>query len=195
MDPFCRSPASPPLVRPSRASPLDVTPKPRPRSVAIPSPSVDTNACTLGNTNNTRSLQLDLSTSPYTQRQVPGLAARHNATMPNLSVVYEDKAMDYDAVYVEMGRVRKNESFMVDFDYLSRSEHELSVRKGEVLTLITPCDEHGNAEWWMMANRRGCHGYVPASYMSRVECLWQGFGTLCNKFCGYWIQVLALSAQ
>ncbi|XP_012277640.1 dynamin-binding protein [Orussus abietinus] len=55
--------------------------------------------------------------------------------------------------------------YKVLYDVSLRHPGTLSALAGQVLKLIQPHDEKGNAEWWLMKDRDGHTGYVPSNFM------------------------------
>jgi len=70
--------------------------------------------------------------------------------------------LNYHAEYVDL--MRRHKYFMM-YDYSSQSEHELSVKKDEILTLF----DSAHQEWWYMANSDGKKGYVPSNYVANAN--------------------------
>ena len=53
--------------------------------------------------------------------------------------------------------------YVCKYDYDSRTNDDLSFKKGEIMRVITP-DEGG---WWFAhSEERGENGYVPSNYMA-----------------------------
>ena len=50
--------------------------------------------------------------------------------------------------------------FVPKFDYLSKTEEELSFVKGEILYVINSDDE----DWWLARNTSNDEGYIPSNH-------------------------------
>lgn len=59
---------------------------------------------------------------------------------------------------------RKGEGALVSvlFDFIARDENDISVYKGETITVLNRED----ADWWWVATPEGYEGFVPKSYLS-----------------------------
>nr|CAB3239231.1 dynamin-binding protein-like [Phallusia mammillata] len=79
----------------------------------------------------------------------------------------EDEMLDD----LEYGEISHKQYYRVEYDFTARSTLELSVKSGEILTLIVSRDLEGNEEWWLMSNSSGHQGYVPSNYMIKAEYL------------------------
>lgn len=56
------------------------------------------------------------------------------------------------------------------YDFSARGNHELSLRAGEVVSVIEPHDKRGNSEW-SLVEARGRRGYVPSNYLTLVPSM------------------------
>lgn len=85
----------------------------------------------------------------------------------------EDPYSDSDEILddFEYGEIFDKRFYRVEYDFVGRSTLELTVRAGDILTLIVPRDLEGNEEWWLMSNTSGQQGYVPSNYMIKAEYL------------------------
>ena len=51
------------------------------------------------------------------------------------------------------------------FDFFKRSEIELDLKKGEVVSVIEFQDGKHNVDWWLVTRRNGQNGYVPGNHL------------------------------
>ena len=178
-DPSCLSPVATQPRRLSNASASSNSPQPRPPSIASVS-SNEMSAYVMEGADVTRGLSRRQSASPYTLRQGLSPTGQGQPSPVDVDNAFDDEEeMLSDVEYGEVGGVKKKkEFFLVEFDFISRSALELSVKPGDILTLIVPHDVEGNVEWWLMANVEGKQGYVPANYMTKAEYLWRALSTV-----------------
>ena len=54
---------------------------------------------------------------------------------------------------------------LVKHAFVARGEGELSAKEGELLLLV----EQSTSEWWKVRNREGISGWIPSTYLSKVE--------------------------
>lgn len=50
-------------------------------------------------------------------------------------------------------------------DFVAENDGEMTVDGGQVVTLVLPQDQSGDTEWYLVQNRKGEEGYVPASFL------------------------------
>ena len=58
--------------------------------------------------------------------------------------------------------------YKVDFSFERRTQLEISLMDGELITVLEKKDEAGNSEWWLVENDAGLRGYAPAAYLSEL---------------------------
>lgn len=54
---------------------------------------------------------------------------------------------------------------IVKHAFVARGEGELSAKEGERLLLV----EQSTSEWWKVRNREGSSGWIPSTYLEKVE--------------------------
>ena len=54
---------------------------------------------------------------------------------------------------------------VVKHAFIARGEGELSAKEGELLLLV----EQSTTEWWKMRNREGLSGWIPSTYLDKIE--------------------------
>ena len=81
----------------------------------------------------------------------------------------EDEMLD-DTEYGAVGGsgVSVKQSYRVEYTHSSRSPLELSIRRGDIVSVILKYDKSGNSDWWMVANKQGTQGYVPHNYLKKL---------------------------
>ena len=57
--------------------------------------------------------------------------------------------------------------FVGKFIYLSRTNDDLDVRKGDLLYILNTDDEH----WWRAKNTSGEEGYIPSNHVAEYGSL------------------------
>ena len=60
---------------------------------------------------------------------------------------------------------KADEYYLAKYTFEARSEIEISVKRGERVTMLAPRDADGNSEWWFMMNEANEQGYMPANYL------------------------------
>ncbi|MBN3296246.1 ARH37 factor, partial [Amia calva] len=53
------------------------------------------------------------------------------------------------------------------YDFSARGHHEVTLRAGEPVNVLEPCDKQGNPEW-SLVKVRGQQGYVPSNYLTML---------------------------
>ena len=53
------------------------------------------------------------------------------------------------------------------YDFEAQDKAELSVRAGQVVTLLCAHDRIGCQEWWLVQTSDSKKGYVPATYLAK----------------------------
>ena len=51
------------------------------------------------------------------------------------------------------------------YDFVAENDGEMTVDGGQVVTLVTPRDQSGDTEWYLVQNKKGEQGYVPANFL------------------------------
>lgn len=57
--------------------------------------------------------------------------------------------------------------YFAEYSFLSRSENEVSLFEGQVVTVLSKEDLEGNPEWWLV-DADGHQGYTPAIYLKKM---------------------------
>lgn len=57
----------------------------------------------------------------------------------------------------------------VEYALAASNENTLAVHKGQILKLLQKHDLQGNEEWWLVSDRDGHEGYVPANYLKQYN--------------------------
>lgn len=55
------------------------------------------------------------------------------------------------------------------YDFGGQGPHTLSVKSGQVLKVLQYQDLRGNSEWWLVQDRFGGEGYVPANFLGKYN--------------------------
>lgn len=58
---------------------------------------------------------------------------------------------------------------VVVYDFIGESELELSVSKGEIVTLVCSHDQEGSDEWWLVTTPTNQQGYVPSVFLNLMD--------------------------
>lgn len=59
--------------------------------------------------------------------------------------------------------------FQAVYPYNASTEIELTVSSGEVVRVVDKHDLDGNTEWWLVESCASQKGYVPASYLYKIQ--------------------------
>jgi hypothetical protein len=54
------------------------------------------------------------------------------------------------------------------YSFQARNDLELTMNEGDIVRVIEEHDQDGNSEWWLV-DHYGKRGYVPASYIFKVQ--------------------------
>jgi spectrin alpha len=74
--------------------------------------------------------------------------------------------MTQDSTVSDMASLDSSKQYLkAQHNYTAQSARELSIRKGEILILINSA----NKEWWKVENQSGKQGFVPASYVKKLQ--------------------------
>ena len=55
---------------------------------------------------------------------------------------------------------------LVKHAFVARGDGELSAKEGELLLLV---EQSSSSEWWKVRNRDGDSGWIPSTYLAKVE--------------------------
>ena len=55
------------------------------------------------------------------------------------------------------------------YDFQNEAQGTLKIRKGQALKLLNRQDQEGNSQWWLVEDRDGNVGYVPADYLEQPK--------------------------
>lgn len=58
--------------------------------------------------------------------------------------------------------------YKVEYPFEKRTNLEIDLVDGELVTVLAKNDEAGNLEWWLVENDEGAQGYAPAAYLSEL---------------------------
>lgn len=56
----------------------------------------------------------------------------------------------------------------MEYPFQKRTNLEIDLSEGELVTVLSSNDEAGNSEWWLVENDFGVQGYAPAAYLSQL---------------------------
>lgn len=104
---------------------------------------------------NASALDLEEDSLPPTYKQVFDSHSLHSHDSSINEDIYEE-IPDFQYVCVE-------------YDLAASNENTLGVQKGQVLMLVQKHDLQGNDEWWLVRDREGHEGYVPANYLKQYN--------------------------
>ena len=66
---------------------------------------------------------------------------------------------------VDVTPVEESKQYLVRFAFEAQNIGELSLRKGDHVTVLRHSDTSGNPEWWLVESH-GTTGYVPGSFLT-----------------------------
>lgn len=58
--------------------------------------------------------------------------------------------------------------YKVEYTFSKRTNLEIDLTEGELVTVLSKKDEAGNTEWWLVENDAGLQGYAPAAYLTQL---------------------------
>lgn len=56
----------------------------------------------------------------------------------------------------------------MEYSFSKRTNLEIDLTEGELVTVLARNDEAGNSEWWLVENDSGLQGYAPAAYLIQL---------------------------